>query len=235
MACSHTTTCPLFPLISVNSALKVWKTFYCEGKYDNCARYQLSHSGKSVPANLLPNGKSLTTAGMSSVDSAEPNQTADAVEQAAPKIVEEMASIDLGELDLDIESLGTRPSTSAPASAPVTPAPTTSAAAPASTTSAAQSAVNGATSSWYLRILANTDTGVVGNVIQGLGSHRIKIDAMAEKRQSGAEVKIVLIVITDQTSEDTLNTALSELQALPTIVGPVKRIKLEHLSADMFS
>ena len=37
----------------------VWKTFYCAGNFERCARYQRSVAGEAVPANLLPNGKLL--------------------------------------------------------------------------------------------------------------------------------------------------------------------------------
>ena len=221
MACSHTTTCPLFPLISVNSALKVWKTFYCEGKYDNCARYNLSHTGQSVPANLLPNGKTLSTTGFASEGMSQATDKAKAVEKAVPQIVEEMASIDLGEVTTDIELDAGSTATASKAPSPTAdPVPETVA--------------DGAASSWYLRVMADTDTGVVGSVIQSLGSHRIKIDAMAEKRQNGSQVKMLLIVVTDQTTEDNLDSALTELQQMSAIVGPVKKIRLEQLSADMF-
>ena len=72
-------------------------------------------------------------------------------------------------------------------------------------------------------------------MIQAFGQQRIKIDAMSEKRQSGPDIAVVLIVLTDQTTEDNLNTALGQLKSLPTIVGPVKKIKLEHLHSGMFS
>ena len=221
MACSHTTTCPLFPLISVNSALKVWKTFYCEGKYNNCARYNLSKSGQSVPVNLLPNGKSLSMSGMSTDNLTEAKAKSEAVERAAPQIIEEMASIDLGS---EIETRST-------------PSAAKTAAKKSTITGSVASSedLNGDTSSWYVRLAANTDTGVVGSVIQAFGQQRIKIDAMSEKRQSGPGVAMVLIVLTDQTTEDNLNTALGQLKSLPTIVGPVKKIRLEHLHAGMFN
>jgi len=215
MACSHTTTCPLFPLISVNSALKVWKTFYCEGNYNNCARFNMSRSGKSVPANLLPNGKTLTATGMASEDASTPDQKIKAVEKAAPQIVEEMASIDLGEPVVEA-------------------APATRASKPAPAASVEEFAATGDTSSWYLRIMFNIDTGVVANVIQALGRHRVKIDAMCEKRQNGAQVKMVLVVLTDQVTDENLSAALADLKAMPVVVGSIKKIKLEYLTSGMF-
>jgi len=221
MACSHTTTCPLFPLISVNSALKVWKTFYCEGKYNNCARFNLSKTGQSVPVNLLPNGKSLSVTGMATGDASSSSSSAAVVERAAPQIIQEMASIELDEeVSTKIEHGISRPAAKAPARSASVPVAT---------------ATDSNASSWYVRLAANTDTGVVGSVIQAFGKQRIKIDAMSEKRDFGAGVAMVLIVVTDQTTEENLNLALKDLKALPTFVGPAKKIKLEHLDAGMFN
>ena len=225
MACSHTSTCPLFPLISVNSALKVWKTFYCEGKYENCQRYTLSRSGQSVPANLLPNGKSLDISGMTAAKDELKSAPTGTV---AKKVADEMALIDL---DLDIGSdTGAPVAKKAPASAPAAAKP----AAVAKPVAVAASSASDDASSWYLRIAASTDTGVVGSVIQALGHFRIKIDAMAEKRMNGSQVAMLLIVLTDQTSEANLQAAIGELKALDTVLGDIKCIKLEHLSEDMF-
>ncbi|HTN52608.1 MAG TPA: hypothetical protein VML50_09420 [Anaeromyxobacter sp.] len=58
-ACSHVATCELFPKFQRRASLKVWQTFYCEGRFPNCARYQLSLEGRPVPPNLLPNGREL--------------------------------------------------------------------------------------------------------------------------------------------------------------------------------
>lgn len=59
MACTHKESCALFPVISLSSALKIWQTFYCDGRYETCERYKLSLAGQPVAASLLPNGKML--------------------------------------------------------------------------------------------------------------------------------------------------------------------------------
>lgn len=59
MSCSHKTSCGMFPVISLSSALKIWQTFYCDGKYETCERYRRSVAGEPVPRTLLPNGKML--------------------------------------------------------------------------------------------------------------------------------------------------------------------------------
>lgn len=57
MACSHTNNCQLYAQFAADASLKLWKQHYCEGLYDQCARYRLALEGKPVPLTLLPNGK----------------------------------------------------------------------------------------------------------------------------------------------------------------------------------
>lgn len=57
--CSHVPTCELFPKFALRGSLRVWQTFYCEGDFSRCARYELALAGKPVLPNLLPNGKTL--------------------------------------------------------------------------------------------------------------------------------------------------------------------------------
>lgn len=59
MSCSHKTSCGMFPVISLSSALQIWQTFYCDGDYKNCQRYLRSIAGEPVASTLLPNGKTL--------------------------------------------------------------------------------------------------------------------------------------------------------------------------------
>lgn len=59
MACNYSSSCELFPLMAMEPALNLWKKHFCEGVFNNCARYRLSHNSKPVPLTLLPNGKQL--------------------------------------------------------------------------------------------------------------------------------------------------------------------------------
>lgn len=56
MACSHTATCPLFPLL--NASVDGWRRCYCDSPdgWRECARYKQSVRGQYVPLSLLPNG-----------------------------------------------------------------------------------------------------------------------------------------------------------------------------------
>lgn len=57
--CPRTANCPLFLAFTVKSSLKVWQGFFCQGKYETCARYSRATSGQPVPLQLLPNGRTL--------------------------------------------------------------------------------------------------------------------------------------------------------------------------------
>lgn len=62
MACSHIEGCELFVQFALNPALDIWKEKYCNGVYNNCARYKMSGAHQPVPVTLLPNGKMISSA-----------------------------------------------------------------------------------------------------------------------------------------------------------------------------
>lgn len=203
--CSHTGTCELFPMISVNSALRVWRTFYCESKWHECARYKLSLAGKSVPPNLLPNGKSLDLA--IGVPSSAPKSAPAPTPTSAVSAGKASAAEDIGVIDLD---------------APVAPAPPLPAVVPATSL--------GNTMSYYLRIQITAAAGVMTEIIRSLGQNRIRIDAVSEKKGLTESAPSYLMVLIDQVDETTLNTAVVALQKLGCVQGDVKRIELEKMA-----
>ena len=206
-ACSHTTDCELFPMISVNSALRVWRTFYCDGKWHECARYKLSLEGKSVPPNLLPNGKSIDLGVGTPQAAAKP---VPAKAKAEVPVLAELEKIeeDIAAIDLD-----------APATAPQPAASVTAAAAASSNTM-----------SYYLRMQIQSGTGVMTEIIRSLGQNRVRIDAITEKKGLNESAPNYLIVLTDQIDELTLNQAVAGLRSLACVEGEIKRVALEKMA-----
>lgn len=202
MACTHIPSCSMFPLISVNSALKVWKAFYCEGKWTECARYKGSLEGKSVAPNLLPNGKILELDKLATTPPAKPAAAAAVTTSAAAAV---------------------RPEPAARTAAAVAPRPVAPAPAPVA-------AVDGSTLSYYLRMQTDKGAGVMSEVIKILGGHRVRIDAVSEKRAREAGDPNHIIVLTDQVGAEDLQAAISEIEAHPDIDGAVRKIPLEHLA-----
>ena len=65
MTCPNTFGCPLFPLFRLRASLRVWQIQFCDSdNHASCARFQLAAAGNRVPPNLLPNGRTLTIAGV---------------------------------------------------------------------------------------------------------------------------------------------------------------------------
>lgn len=57
MNCAKVSACPFFhdKMANVPAAADALKTKYCLGDFNPCARWQVSQSGKPVPADLFPN------------------------------------------------------------------------------------------------------------------------------------------------------------------------------------
>jgi hypothetical protein len=59
MSCPRIENCPLFSTFKVRASLGIWAVYYCESRYETCARYSMFKSGVHVPKNMLPNGELL--------------------------------------------------------------------------------------------------------------------------------------------------------------------------------
>jgi hypothetical protein len=200
-------------MISVNSALKVWRTFYCEGKWGECARYKLSLEGKAVPPNLLPNGKSLDLAiGQPQVAAKPAPVVAPAAVKASIPTERMPSNTDRDDafIDLDAPVAATSAVRSAPGISP-----------------AVASSTN--TISYYLRMQIRPGAGVMTEIIRSLGQSKVRIDAVTEKKGLSESEPSYLIVLTDQTDETTLNEAVAGLQNLGCVSGNIKRIALEKM------
>lgn len=99
MSCSHKTSCGMFPIISLSSALKIWQTFYCDGEYKTCERYRRSIAGEPVPRTLLPNGKMLDVAA-----SPEPTTTCGTASPPAAPIVERPTAVATARVNAEVSA-----------------------------------------------------------------------------------------------------------------------------------
>ena len=88
--------------------------------------------------------------------------------------------------------------------------------------------------SYYLRLRVADEAGVLAKVTGLLASAGISIDAVLQREadEVGGEgsTQTDLIILTHDTREGTLDTALAELQALPTVLAPIVRLRKEELS-----
>lgn len=86
------------------------------------------------------------------------------------------------------------------------------------------------TSSYYLRMHVADKLGVLANVTSILAESSISIDAMLQKEPSLGETQTDIIILTHQTQEKNVEAAIGKMEKLPTVLGTVTKLRLEHLS-----
>ena len=88
--------------------------------------------------------------------------------------------------------------------------------------------------SYYLRLSVSDQPGVLAQVTGILAALGISIDAVLQREadEVGGEGATAtdLIILTHDTVEGTMNQALTQMQALPTVLAPIVRIRKEELA-----
>jgi len=84
--------------------------------------------------------------------------------------------------------------------------------------------------SFYLRLQVADQTGVLARITGILAEGGISIDAVLQRESAEGESQTDLIILTHDTVEGRMNDALAQMQALPTVLAPIVRIRKEELS-----
>ncbi|MYZ53517.1 homoserine dehydrogenase [Malikia spinosa] len=88
--------------------------------------------------------------------------------------------------------------------------------------------------SYYLRLRVADKAGVLAQVTGILAGLGISIDAVlqreADEVAGEGAAQTDLIILTHDTREGTMNDALAQMQALPTVLAPIARIRKEELA-----
>ena len=85
---------------------------------------------------------------------------------------------------------------------------------------------------FYLRMLAADQPGVLAEVSSILADHHISIEAVVQKQPPPGIEQVSLIMLTHRVKEGSVNEAIARIEGLTTISGQVTRIRVEHLDAD---
>ena len=83
--------------------------------------------------------------------------------------------------------------------------------------------------SFYLRLVVADKAGVLARITGILADHGISIDAVLQRESAEGEAQTDLIILTHDTLEGEMNKALAQMQALPTVLAPIVRIRKEEL------
>jgi homoserine dehydrogenase len=88
--------------------------------------------------------------------------------------------------------------------------------------------------SYYLRLRVADQAGVLAKVTGLLAESGISIDAVLQREadEVGGEgsTQTDVIILTHDTKEGTMNAAIARMQALPTVLAPITRIRKEELA-----
>ena len=86
------------------------------------------------------------------------------------------------------------------------------------------------TTSYYLRLAVADQAGVLAEITRILAAHGVSIDALLQKEAAEGESQTDLVILTHETKEKNMMAAITEIQALKTVLGEIIKIRLENLS-----
>ena len=96
-------------------------------------------------------------------------------------------------------------------------------------------AMDATVTAYYLRLQVSDEAGVLARIAGILAEHRISIDALLQRPNEGGAVdnsaaRTDVIILTHDTVEGEMNRAIAQMQALPTVLATIVRIRKEELS-----
>ncbi|MFT3821389.1 MAG: homoserine dehydrogenase [Rubrivivax sp.] len=91
-------------------------------------------------------------------------------------------------------------------------------------------AIDQVVTAFYLRLVVADKAGVLARITGILAEHDISIDAVLQRESAEGEEKTDLIILTHDTVEGRMSKALAQMQALPTVLAPIVKIRKEELS-----
>jgi len=83
---------------------------------------------------------------------------------------------------------------------------------------------------FYLRLVVADKAGVLARITGILAENDISIDAVLQRESAEGEKQTDLIILTHDTVEGRMMAALAQMQALPTVLAPIVRIRKEELN-----
>ncbi|MEY2803732.1 MAG: hypothetical protein RL657_1068 [Pseudomonadota bacterium] len=84
--------------------------------------------------------------------------------------------------------------------------------------------------SYYLRLRVADQAGVLAQVTGILAQSAISIEAVLQRAADAGENQTDLIILTHDCVEADMNRAMAQMQALPTVMAPIIRLRKEDLS-----
>jgi len=83
--------------------------------------------------------------------------------------------------------------------------------------------------SYYFRMRVADQPGVLADITRNLAEGNISIDALFQREPSEGENQTDIIMLTHDAVERDVNAAIARIEALPTVLAPVIRVRQEEL------
>jgi len=83
-------------------------------------------------------------------------------------------------------------------------------------------------SGWYLRLDAEDKPGVMAALTHCLSQHAIGIESLIQKPESTELAKVPVILLTDEAPTRAIELATADIEALPSVGGPVTCLRVEN-------
>ena len=90
--------------------------------------------------------------------------------------------------------------------------------------------IDAVVTAFYLRLVVADKAGVLARITGILAENDISIDAVLQRESAEGEKQTDLIILTHDTVEGRMQAALVQMQALPTVLAPIVRIRKEELN-----
>ncbi|MEP6607939.1 MAG: homoserine dehydrogenase [Burkholderiaceae bacterium] len=89
--------------------------------------------------------------------------------------------------------------------------------------------VDDTVTSYYFRMRVADQPGVLADITRNLADGHISIDALFQREPSEGENQTDIIMLTHDALERDVNAAIARIEALPTVLAPVIRLRQEEL------
>ena len=83
---------------------------------------------------------------------------------------------------------------------------------------------------FYLRLVVADEAGVLSRITTILAENGISIDAVLQRESAEGERQTDLVILSHDTVEGRMRTALAQMQVLPTVLAPIVSIRKEELA-----
>jgi homoserine dehydrogenase len=85
-------------------------------------------------------------------------------------------------------------------------------------------------SAYYLRLAVADQPGVLADITRIVAEHHISIGSVLQPEPATGETSTDVVLLTHRALERDVDAAIAAIEALPTVLGPVVRLRMEDLS-----